>query len=212
MKRLAIALVGCLGLVSLAHAADLPTKKEQPAPEKPNCYASLWTWLNTSADDCPIGAYGVILYGTLDVGYGYQEWGTRRGPASDKLNYGLNKSGHERTWQPTFNALSTSVLGLKMKEDLAPLGLPGWSLVGVLEAGFNPYSGMWINGPRALADNNVNNTAGISTVTINGKKYSLYNTWQSTNFDSSRAGQWDNSQGYIGVSSKTWGTLTFGRR
>ena len=41
-----------------------------------------------------------------------------------------------------------------MKEDLARVGLPGWSLIGVLEAGVNPYSGMFYNGPRSLADNN----------------------------------------------------------
>ena len=41
-----------------------------------------------------------------------------------------------------------------MKEDLARVGLPGWSLIGVLEAGVNPYSGMFVNGPRSLADNN----------------------------------------------------------
>jgi len=211
MKRLGVVLMATVGFAAMAQAADLPTKKETaPAPAKPDCWSSVWNWLNASASDCPIGAYGITLYGTLDVGYGYQEWGTNRDPSSDKLNYGLNKSGHEHIWQPTFNALSTSVLGLRMKEDLSQWA-PGWSLIGVLEAGFNPYSGMLINGPRALSDNNVNNAAGITTVTIAGKKYTIYNSWQSTNFDSSRAGQWDNSQGYVGFSHKTWGDLTFGR-
>ena len=35
--------------------------------------------------------------------------------------------------------------------------------------------------------------------------------WQTSNFDGSRAGQWDNSQGYFGVSHPVFGTLTFGR-
>ena len=211
MKRLGIVLLATVGFAAMAHAADLPTTKAPAAAPPPNCYASFWTWLNTSASDCPIGAYGITLYGTADLGYGYQEWGTRIDPSSDKNNYGLNKSGNARHWGVTFNGLSTSVLGVKMKEDLAPLGLPGWSLIGLVEAGFNPTSGMLINGPRALSDQNVNSAAGLSTVTINGKKYNIYNDWQSTNFDSSRAGQWDNSQGFIGVSSNTWGTLTFGR-
>ena len=34
---------------------------------------------------------------------------------------------------------------------------------------------------------------------------------KSANNDSSRTGQWDNSQGFIGVSNKTYGTLTVGR-
>ena len=41
----------------------------------------------------------------------------------------------------------------------------------------------------------------------NGKALVL----QNANGDSSRTGQWDNSQGFIGVSNKTYGTLTVGR-
>jgi predicted porin len=77
----------------------------------------------------------------------------------------------------------------------------------VLEAGINPFNGLFFNGPRSLADVNTTNNTGL--VTINGKNY--YYQFQKTNLDSSRAGQWDNSQGYFGVSSPTWGTLTFGR-
>ena len=84
-----------------------------------------------------------------------------------------------------------------MKEDLARVGLPGWSLIGVLEAGVNPYSGMFANGPRSLADNNAR-PANTSP-------------FQNANFAGSRAGQWDNSQGYLGISNPVYGTLTFGR-
>ena len=64
-----------------------------------------------------------------------------------------------------------------------------------MEAGFNPFSGMLINGPRSLADNNVN---ALANQTVN------YN-------NSGRAGQWDNSQGFIGVTNPVYGRLTFGR-
>ena len=80
-------------------------------------------------------------------------------------------------------------------------------MIGVLEAGVNPYTGMFFNGPRSLADVNTTNNTGL--VTIGGKKY--YYQFQRTNLNSSRAGQWDNSQGYAGISSPIWGTLTFGR-
>ena len=56
---------------------------------------------------------------------------------------------------------------------------------------------MFDDGPRALADNNLR-PAG---------KW----PWQTSNFDGSRAGQWDNSQGYLGLSHPVFGTLTFGR-
>lgn len=197
MKRFCVVLLAGVGLASLAHAADLPTKKEAVPAPKPNCFASFWTWLNTSADDCPLGAYGITLYGTLDVGFGYQSWGTTFNPSADKVNYGIVKSGHAPIWQATYNGLSTSVLGLKMKESLAPLGLPGWSLIGVLEAGINPYSGMLLSPQRSLADQNL----------VSSSKF----PWQTVNFDSSRNGSWMNSQGYFGVSNNTFGTLTFGR-
>ena len=206
MKGFGAGLLATVGMVGLAQASEAPV--EAAGPDKPNCWASVPSWLNASKDDCPIGAYGLTLYGTLDVGYGYQEWGTAPGPASYKSNYGLSKSSHEHIWQPAYNGLSISTLGLKMKEDVLPYG---WSLIGVAEAGFNPLSGELTNGPRSLANNNLASANGVSTVTINGKKLAIYNAWQTTNFDTSRAGQWDNGQGFVGVSNKTWGALTFGR-
>ena len=177
-----------IALASAAHAADL----RAPAPS-PSCFASLWSWLDASASDCPLTYAGVTLYGTLDVGATELSPGAGYSPSADKLNYFIQKNAYARKWLPAYNALSISVLGLKMKEELGH----GWSLVGVVEAGVNPYSGMFDNGPRSLADNNLRPA----------------NTFprQASNFDSSRAGQWDNSQGYIGFSNPVYGTLTFGR-
>ena len=113
--------------------------------------------------------------------------------SSDKLVYGIQKYSTGSRWQPTYNALSTSVVGIKMNENLAY----GWSLIGLVEAGVNPYSGMLDNQPRTLADNNPRPT---------GKW-----PYQTSNFDGSRAGQWDNSQGFVGFSNPVYGTITFGR-
>src|SRR5208337_1997073 len=88
------------------------------------------------------------------------------------------------------NAQSTSVVGVKMEEQI----YQDWLLIGAIEFGYNPYSLMLINGPRSLTDNNLNTTA-----------------FQTAHGDSSRAGQWDNSQGFVGISNKTYGTVTFGR-
>jgi predicted porin len=195
MKRACLIFLMTVGLSGLAQAADLPTKKAVEAPAaKSNCWASLWTYLNSSADDCPLSYAGITLYGTLDVGLGYQEWGAGRSPSADKVNYGIKRESHEHIWMGTYNGLSTSVLGLKMKEDLWG---SGWSLIGVVEAGIQPYSGMFLNPPRSLADNNLRPSNTFP--------------FQTANFDSSRNGSWDNSQGFVGVSNKTYGTLTFGR-
>jgi predicted porin len=212
MKRLGIILLATIGLVGLAHAADIvPTTKTPPPAPKPNCWANFWTWLNTSADDCPISAYGITLYGNLDVNYGYQDWGAAWNGNADKQNYLLAKSSHEHLWTFGYNGLSTSVLGLKMKEDLGPVGLPGWSLIGVLEAGISPFSGVFYNNGKGLTDNNLRSANGIQTITIGKQKITLYNDWQNSNADSSRMGQWDNSQGYVGIANSTFGQLTFGR-
>jgi predicted porin len=194
MKRLSMA-VFAAGIGSLAYAADLPTTKATvPEKAKPNCFASFWDWLNASASDCPLSAYGITLYGTLDLNATYLHEGVEKSPAADKVNYSIQKNAYESKWLAGYNGLSTSVVGLKMKEEVLP---DGWSLIGVLEAGVNPYSGMFDNGPRSLAYNNA-------------RPANTY-PFQNANFDGSRAGQWDNSQGYLGISNPVYGTLTFGR-
>jgi predicted porin len=179
-----------VALISAANAADLAAS----APSAPtSCFSSFWNWLSASANDCPLTYAGITLYGSLDIGATYLTNGVGYSPSADKLNYFIQKNSSGSKWLPAYNALSQSVLGLKMKENLGY----GWSLVGVLEAGINPYSGMFDNGPRSLADNNARPASKFP--------------WQTSNFDSSRAGQWDNSQAYIGVSNPVYGALTFGR-
>ena len=190
MKRLGVILLATVGLASLAHAADvLPTVKPAP-PSKPNCFGSFWSWLNSSAEDCPLTYAGVTAYATIDIGYGFQTNGAPFNPNADKLAYGIQKYSNGRRWAPSYNGLSASVVGLKMKEDLGY----GWSVIGLVEAGVNPYSGMLLNPPQSLTDNNVNTLAN-----------------QSANFDSSRNGAWNNSQAFLGISNQTFGTLAGGR-
>ena len=97
-------------------------------------------------------------------------------------------NGSKWLWSP--NNINQSVIGIKMSQPLAY----GWSLVGTLEAGFDPFSGYLSNSQRAQVMNN-------------GKPLVL----QSASGNSSRAGQWDNSQFFLGFSNKTYGTLTGGR-
>ncbi len=61
--------------------------------------------------------------------------------------------------------------------------------------GFDPYSFAAANGPLSLRDNN-----GVPLAN------------QTSNADSSRAGQFYNAIGYAGFSSQTYGTLTVGRQ
>jgi hypothetical protein len=111
---------------------------------KPNPWASLRDWLNASAVDCPIGTYGITLYGTLDLNATYLHKGVEKSPAADKLNFSIQKNAYESKWFAGYSGLSASAIGLRMKEEILPYG---WSLIFVSEAGVNPYSGMFANGP-----------------------------------------------------------------
>ena len=107
MKRPGIALLAA-GIAGFAHAADLPTTKA-PDNAKPNCWASVWDWLNTSALDGPISAYGVTLYGTLDLNASYLHEGVDKSPAAGKLNCAIQRNACASKWLAAYNGFSTSV-------------------------------------------------------------------------------------------------------
>ncbi len=194
MRKFGIGLAIAIASVGAARAADLPTKKAVAAAPV-NCFASVWTWLDSTAADCPLSWGPFTVYGTVDVGVGYESNGA---PYTAAWNNGVNsfvtKQSYGAKWLWTPNGLSQSVAGIKMSQSLAPLGLPGWSLIGTVETGFNPYYGYLADAQRSQVQNN-------------GKALPL----QGANADSSRTGQWDNSQAFIGLSNKTYGTLTVGR-
>ena len=109
----------------------------------------------------------------------------------------IQKQSYGAKWLWSPNNLSQSVAGIKMSQPLPFLSGPflsGWSIVGTWEWGFNPYYGF----PAAAQQSQVNQ---------NGRALLL----QGAGADSSRTGQPDNSQAFIGLSNTTYGTLTAGR-
>jgi predicted porin len=135
---------------------------------------------------------GITVYGTVDTGVAWQSHGVRfnpsYGPGIEQL---ISSNSNRAIWNPAPNGLSQSFIGIKGKEQFAP----GWSFIFDLQAGFDPYSLQLANGPKSQLANN-----GIPAAL------------QSSNGDSSRAGQFYNGVGYAGVSSPTYGTLTVGRQ
>ena len=200
LYRILLGSVAGLALAGAAQAAELPTKKTPPAPAATNCYASFWDWLNSSAADCPLSYMGFTLYGQLDVGGGYETHAT---PFNKDFNNGvaelISKSSGGGKWQWVPNGLSQTNVGIKMKEQV----VPNWYIVGDVNFGFDPYSFELANGPQSLVDN----IGRVTPAAVTSGKLAY-----TANSDSSRAGQWDNTRGYFGVSNATYGTLTFGRQ
>jgi predicted porin len=134
---------------------------------------------------------GVTLYGIVDVGYQYQTHGT---PISDYFSAGsaepIQKNSNGSVSGITPSNLSQSRIGIAGNEPL----VGDWAGVFRLETFFNPQSGDLTDGLKSITQNN-------------GRAL----TAQTTNVDSSIAGQAFAGAAYAGFSSPTYGTLTFGR-
>ena len=143
------------------------------------------------APDSSLTWNGITLYGIVDVGLQYQTHGV---PSSDYFPAGtesiIQKNSNGSITAVTPNNLGQSRIGLSGNEPL----MGDWSGVFRLETFFNPQSG---NLSDALKSQVLNNGRAL--------------TAQSTNVDSSVAGQLFAGAAYAGFSSPTVGTFTFGR-
>jgi predicted porin len=136
--------------------------------------------------------YGVTLYGIVDVGVSYQTHGSPLNSSyAQGLEYGISSNSNRSYWGGAPNGLSQSRIGLTGSHEFAP----DWSSVFALETRFSPLSGELADGPKSLTQNN-----GVPPAS------------QSSNSDSSQAGQAFTSAAYAGVNSGTYGSLTLGRQ
>ena len=144
------------------------------------------------ADDGSLTYKGITLYGIVDLGLQYESHGA---PVSDYFPGGtgdiIQKNGNNSVFGVVPSNLSQSRIGLKGSEPLPMAG--DFSAVFKLETFFNPQSGELSDGLKSLTQNN-------------GKALAV----QTTGIDTSVAGQVF-QQSYLGISSPTFGTLTFGR-
>ncbi len=186
------ALFGSVALLTRGSAAaDLPSP--QPAPAQPaSCFASLYDFLTSGPDDCPLAWNGITLYGRLDYGAGYEAHGAPfNGNYPNGVNTLIKKTSNRQLYTIAPNGLGQSYLGVKGREPIAS----GWSLVFNVQNGFDPFTLQRANGPKSLVQNN---TTPLDQQTANG--------------DSSRAGQLFNTVAYAGLRHPTFGTLTAGRQ
>jgi predicted porin len=136
---------------------------------------------------------GITLYGTVDLNVAYITHGA---PLSSSWGPGLpsfiQNYSNKSILSVGGNGLSQSKVGLSGVE---PLGFGDFTGVFRLETGFDPWSGRLVDAAASLvADNGRSAATKISSG------------------DSSREGQPFQGAAYAGISSKTFGTLTFGRQ
>ncbi|MGO9983597.1 MAG: porin [Rhodomicrobium sp.] len=174
--RTGLAAFALAGLTASAQAADLEdlTLKD-PIPDN-------LTW------------HGVTVYGAVDVDYTYQTHGVPvNGAFYPGVEYNISGSKNANKAISTIaeSGLEQSKIGLKIEEAVGN----GWTVIGKIEAGFQPLSG-------ELAD------ACASMVRNNGVPLAA----QSANSDGSRCGQAFSGPAFAGVSHPGYGTLTAGRQ
>jgi predicted porin len=134
---------------------------------------------------------GLTVYGNVDLGVQHQSHGA---PASDYIAYStepvIQKNSNDPVTTLVSSPLSWSRIGLAGNEPLTG----DVAAVFRLETYFNPTSGNLSDGLKSLT---VNNGRSLGA--------------QTANLDSSVAGQLLGGSAFAGVSSPTYGTLTFGR-
>jgi predicted porin len=165
-----------MGLAAAAHAADLDGGGiKDPLPDG-------LSWK------------GVTIYGTIDIGYAYQNHGVPLGgsyPQTLEYNIWSAKNANKAISSLAANASERSNIGLKVEEALGG----GWAAIGKADTTFNPLSGEISDGPASLLRN-----FGVPLANQTG------------NGDSNRAGQAFNGEAYAGISNAAYGTLTAGRQ
>ncbi len=187
---LATMTLGLAAYATDASADDVMAAKAAPAEtmKAPAACVSLEDFVVTK---CPLTSNGITVYGTIDGGVTWRSHGAPfNGTSAPGVDYLIQRYSRGPRWDLAPNGLSQSNIGIKGKEPLAP----GWDFIFDLQAGFDPYSLHFANGPHSEAQN-----IGVPL------------TSQDSHADSSRAGQFYNSVGYLGVSSP-YGTLTVFRQ
>jgi predicted porin len=198
MARLTICAAFLLAALGGSYAADawaaddMPTKAPSattPSTAAPQPCADPADFITTN---CQLTWHGITIFGVADMGFGWQSHGAPFDPISAVTSsYLIQKQNQGSLWTRAANGMSNSFIGIKGTE---PIG-GDFSVVFDLDAGFDPYSLRLSNGPGSIA-------------AMNGVPQNLQDSYS----DSSRAGQFYDGQGYVGVSSPTYGTLTVFRQ
>jgi predicted porin len=179
----ATAFCGALAFISYA-ALVAPALAEATPPPSTSQAAP------AKKDDARLTWRGITLYGTFDIGVAHLDHGARLtsyyGPG---LPFVIQKNSDRPITSISPNGLSQSKVGISGVEPIND----DLKAIFKLETGFQPTSFHLSDGPRSLI---IDNGVPLASQTTNG--------------DSSRAGQLFQGAAYLGVTSKTWGSVTYG--
>ena len=177
-----------LCLASTLAFAQVAAVETKTMPKTPDPCTSTHQFATT---DCALTWHGITLYGAYDVGIGWVSHGLPENGSNYEGESLVNRNGYLHRFLVAPNNLSQTGLGIRGKEEF----LPGWSVVFNASTGINPQSGLLAN-------------ASATDIVNNGLPRASY----SIAIDGARAGQPFNDEYFAGISSKFFGTLTFGRQ
>jgi predicted porin len=186
MRGLGFVLAGTL--VFLLPSVSQSQAGGSPAEHTPDPCTSGHEFATT---DCTLTWHGITVYGAYDIGAGWVSHGLPENGYNYEGGSLVNRNGFEHRFLIAPNNLQQTGLGIRGKEEFRP----GWSVVFNASTGINPQSGLLAN-------------ASETDIINNGLPRASY----SYAIDGARAGQPFNDEIYAGVSSKHFGTLTFGRQ
>jgi len=144
-----------------------------------------------AASDCALTWHGITLYGAYDAGVGWVSHGLPENGYNYEGESLVNRNAGSSRFLIAPNNLQQTGFGIRGKEQF----LRGWFVVFNASTGINPQSGLLAN-------------ASQTDIIDNGLPRGSY----SEAIDGARAGQPFNDEYYAGVSSESFGTLTFGRQ
>ena len=171
--------------IKMQQSSTEQTPNAKPADDPCRSFKQLAT------TDCSLSWHGITVYGAYDVGLGWVSHGLPENAYNYEGESLVNRNARGSRFVIAPNNLQQTGLGIRGKEEF----LPGWSVVFNLSTGINPQSGR-------LGD------MAQTNITNNGLPRASY----SETGDGARAGQPFNDEFWAGVSSKEFGTLTFGRQ
>ncbi len=154
----------------------------------PDACASGHEFLTT---DCTLTWHGITVYGAYDAGLGWVSHGLPNNGYNYEGESLVNRNGYKNMFLLAPNNQQQTGLGVRAKEEFAE----GWAVVFNASSGINPQSGLLANAPATQTANNGLPRAAYTFA-----------------IDGARAGQPFNDEIYGGVSSKQFGTVTFGRQ